>query len=1451
MRRNRFLTAGIFLSLWLVAGRAAWCEGELLLQTGQGSVLSAPVLGTTVEVRVTGIVARARITQIFRNPSQEWLTGIYLFPLPDGAAVDTLRLAVGERVLEGVVQEKGEAKKTFETAAQEGRKASLLDQIRPGLFTTSVANVGPGETVEVRIELQQVVRYQAGRFTLQFPLLAAPRYTPAAQQSASACAPAIPQPPVLPAGAKPNNPFALHVDLAPGFPLTRITRPTHRIAVQKDPKRLRWAVDLAEKLAFADGDFVLEWAPAIGREPRAVYFTEEVDGERYALLMMMPPDEQGAIADRLPRETVFVIDTSGSMAGPSIEQARQALVLGLDRLGPADWFNVVEFDSTASALFPDSVPANPVTIQQARQYVQKMAADGGTEMLPALEIALRGQGRGGLVQQVVFITDGQVGNESDLLRYLPSHLADRRLFTVAIGPAPNTAFLRRAADLGRGSFTHISSLEKVAEGMSGLFTHLEAPMLRQIEVRWADPNTDAAPERVPDLYLGEPLVVAARLGENGPVAVSGLRNGRSWDDELPVAAEVKGAGLDKLWANRKIQALMDSLQEGGDAAEVQRAVTDLGLRHHLMTPYTSLVAVDVEPTAPAGVEAPSRLMPLNAPRGVAPSIDVDASGVEDVITVLGETPLLDARRIAVASTVSQTELESIPGARDPWAVLQATPGVLTDRINVGGNESGQQSVAALAGTAAGQNVLSVDGLVVTDMTALGSGSTYYDFDDFEELEVATGGPDVTLETPGAQIKAVRPRGTNEWRASGLAQWSDGALAGERSTEAGVPGNGLESLQSGEVEAGGPLLRDRFWIWGEASRGEIDTIALGGQEEDRVRQSGNLKLNIQLTPDLSAVLTGSRGTSESSGAGAGPDRSPETTWEEDGRETLWRAEATYILNSNVYLTGAWGGGERRLRDIPRQQGDADEGDADEGDADEGDAWIDPAGVAHGSWFRTADEQRTDEARLTSSSFFNTGSASHEVVLGAGWRRQDETRALAAPGRLGIAGEALGLTDLALAELWRGGPAGVRTGTTSLWTQDTLSIGRGMAILGARLDRQDLGIPGGSGSWTLAPRLGWTHAPGSERETLLRASLGRFASRLGSRAAWHLDPGAPAVLRSLFTDLDGDMLPDPGEPLRLWSGEGVDPLRPGIDPDAVDPGLRPEITDEALLGIEHALRPDFVIGLRASWRRTRDLLEERLLVREEADGEAFAATAGAWLPAGRLTGVLPDGAPYDVPFYDLRPGLLWTGGTLLVNGDRQRDELGLTFHWQKRLSYRWMTRGHLTWQDGEQRLGSAFRRFDDPTNTLGSGDDEGLPVAEAGSGRPHEDPRFLSGRWAFHANGLVQLPWDLRLSAALNAREGDPLPYYRRIARERVGIAAVQLTDHADTLRGDDLVTLDTRLDRSFLTRDTEITLSLEAFNLAGASTVRQRELDLGVGRGGFADEVIAPRTFRLGLRVEWR
>ena len=784
----------------------------------------------------------------------------------------------------------------------------------------------------------------------------------------------------------------------------------------------------------------------------------------------------------------------------------------------------------------------------------------------------------------------------------------------------------------------------------------------------------------------------------------------------------------------------------------------------------------------------------------------------------------------------------IPTAPDPWALLQSTPGVLVDRINVGGNESGCSSPEPIQEPAAavGQGFQSADELIATDMAVAGSLPSELDFNAFTEMPVETGLADSSQDAPETRLRPRR--GTNEWRAWGFMQGSDGRFSADRRAEApegAVEGNRIDALRSGSAQIGGPLVEDRFWLWGEAGFHQVDRIVLGGEEEERSGSGGRFKLNSQIITNISAVLAGSRGDSSGSGVGAAPGRAPETTWDEDGREAVWATEATAIASSNLYFTGGLGRVDRRLADVPEAAG--------------GEARIGADGVARGSWFDLRQQERTRQARLVSDAFADTASVSHEIVLGGGWLRREEDRTLTAPVPVAVAGRILGRADgLALAELWRAGKAAAHTETLGLWTQDTLFSGSWTAVAGLQADRQDFGVAGSRRPWTLLPRLGLNRALGADRMTQIWASLSRFASQLGPRAAWHTDPAAPAVLRSLFADLDGDLILDPGEPIQVLPGEGIDPLRPGIDPDAVDPRLRPEITNQAVLGVQSILRSDFQVGLRAAWRRTRHLLEERLLVRDGATGEVFPATSGDWLPAGRMTGVLPDGTPYDVPYWDLRPGLLWTGGTLLVNGDREREDLGLSLIWKKRLANRWMSQGHVTWSGGEQHLGPAFRRFDDPTNTLGGGDDEGRPVAESASGRPHEAPSFPTARWSFHALGFVRLrDAGPNLAVALNGRQGYPLPYYRQVARERAGIAQVQLTGRPDAVRTDDVLTVDAQLEQELTLRDTSLTLSLEVSNLLNEDSVLARELDLGTGRAAFADEALAARSLRLKVRMSWR
>lgn len=1418
MRSNRFSTAVLFVYLLMIASLARAEEGRALVPSDRGlffragesaNVLPAPVLGAAIEVKVTGIVARAKVTQIFTNPGTVWLEGVYVFPLPDGAAVDTLRMVVGERVLEGVVQEKNAARQTYQVAKEQGVKASLVEQQRPDVFTTSVANIGPGETVEITIEMQQAVRWDQGKFRLRFPTVVAPRYTPE-----GAKAEAISEAPVLPTGAAPANPFSFHVDLSPGFPLAKIASPSHDIAVEKGSKE-RYAIDLAKGVAPADADFLLEWSPAVGQEPRAVFYSEEVAGEHYGLLMVMPPDAPEAIGARIPREAIFVIDTSGSMDGESMEQARKALLLALDRLQPDDWFNVVEFDDDANALFPSSVPAQPRFVEKARGYVRGLVADNGTNILAGMEIAfVKSRRYDWLVPQTIFITDGQVGNEAEVYKFIDANLGSRRLFTVAIGSAPNVSFLRKAAELGRGTFTHIATAETVAERMGALFAQLEAPMLRDLAVRWDDPAAEAWPERIPDLYLGEPLIVTVRQGVAGAVSVSGSRDSGVWEDSFPAPARVHGAGLDKLWAQRKVEGLLDGLDLGTapDRDEAQREVTALGLRHHLVTRFTSLVAVDVERTTPAGVELVRGVVPVNRPRRDGSFGGGGEGAVEECILVTAESPLFDERRIARSSTVAQDDLDKIPTARDPWVILQSTPGVLIDRVDVGGNESGQAAVALSQGAAPDQAVWSLDGTVVSEVATPGASPAYYDLNAFEEVQVTTGGADSSLETPGAQVNLITKRGTNEWRGSALGLASTGDGGEERDS--------LGELRQGGIEGGGPLRRDRFWIWGSLHGSETRRTMLGGQSEEVRLASEIFKGNVQLSSQNSATFSWNRGDSLGSGLGASPARALETTWDRDGREEIWRIEDTQLVGSNFFVIATLSVGDSSLRDLPR------------GGAG-GDLRIDPAGVASGTWFGLGEEARSRAADLRSSYFFNSGSLSHEVRGGLSWRERDDRRSLEVPGRVDGAGEIFGLgSGTGVVEVWRGGEVSAETGTRSAWMEDLLTRDAVNVVLGLRYDEQDSGIPGGARPATLSPRLGLTWTIGEERQALLRTSLARFASRLGSDPAFRLDSDFPATTY-LYGEAGGSLQP--------WYTAGTG--------SAIDPELSPEITDELVLGGEYVFDSDLLFGLQATWRRTTDVLEERLLVRD-ASGRVFVATSGDWVQAGRVTGTLPDGTAYDAPYFDLRPGLSRTGGTLLENGDRERDLFGLTLTWQKRFRGSWSTRGHLTWSDWTWNPGD---RSDDPTRILGEGDRAGEPVAFPASAldRPYASDRFLASRWSFHWEGRVRLPWNLDAGFAVNGREGYPLAWYRQVARERAGIARVQLADSIDAHRADDLVTVDARLEKEVTWSGLGLIVGLDVFNLLDEDTALWRETDLGVTRAGSVDEGVAARTVRLGVRVSWR
>ena len=605
-------------------------SGTLLFKTeSHDRYISAPTLKTDVRMTISGLIVRATVRQQFKNDSAEWAEGIYVFPLPEHAAVDHLSMHIGERVIEGLIKERGEAKQTYEKAKSEGKRASLVEQERPNISTTSVANIGPGDDISVEIQYQQTLHYDQGRFRVRFPMVVGPRYIPGIVNGESVQSidghgwgkniHRVPDasritPPVLNPKDGSINPVSLTVDVTPGFPLAHLESRYH--AIQTQEHEGRYTITLAEGAVPADRDFELVWQPAEGQAPTAALFSDEKDGKGYALFMVMPPALAAVQEHRIAREVIFVIDTSGSMHGHSIEQAKAALQLAVARLTAQDRFNIIQFNSTMDVLFSGAVPATQNNIAMAAQYVSRLVAQGGTEMFPALQRALDGKEHTQL-RQVIFLTDGQVGNEDELFKTISARLGDSRLFTIGIGSAPNSYFMRKAAEFGRGTFTYIGNTIEVQEKMEALFRKIEQPALADITIELPpDLHAELFPSRIPDLYVGEPVVVSVQADALPDHAILRGRFGQTpWQIDLSLSAGHQRDGVSVYWARAKIESLMNEQIQATEEGGIRRSIIDVALRHHLVSQYTSLVAVDVTPVRSLDQTLKAHAMNTNLPQG--------------------------------------------------------------------------------------------------------------------------------------------------------------------------------------------------------------------------------------------------------------------------------------------------------------------------------------------------------------------------------------------------------------------------------------------------------------------------------------------------------------------------------------------------------------------------------------------------------------------------------------------------------------------------------------------------------------------------------------------------------------------------------------------------------------------------------------------------------------------
>lgn len=624
--QDRVLLSLSALLLLLLAVGVETVRADPLADSLWGMVFEGPggkqrhlAVDTGVEIEVSGMIARFHVTQRFANTGRGWAEAVYRFPLPEGAAVDRLHIQVGERVIEGEIREKTAARRQYQAARAQGNIASLVEQQRPNQFETRLANIGPDEEILVAISFLTQVDYRQGRFALHLPLTFTPRWQPESLQAPGRNE--APSPLMLPpaglgaatAGALDDHLLTIDVDLRPGLELAGVESRFHEIDLH--PTLHGYRVFLADPDTRTDRVFELNWTPAFGAAPAAALMSHDDGDAVYAMLMLAPPLAE-ALMPR-PREVVLLIDTSGSMAGESLLQAKAALHRALIFLEPGDLFNVIEFNSDSESLFEASVAAEPDYLLLAEDFIDGLRADGGTNMAPALESAMGMPRRQGLLRQIVFVTDGSVGNEAELLLQVADEIGASRLFTVSIGSAPNSWFMRKAAVIGRGSHTHIGRRADVAASMAELWRRIENPAVTDLCVDWGM-EAEFYPEIVPDLYAGEPLWLLARLPrEPAEVSVCGELEGAPWEIQTRSAAAIGGQDLATLWARSKVEALEDSRLFGADAQTIRAQVLDLALDFGLLTAYTSLVAVDRRPARSVSDPLDTETVPNLLPAGTA------------------------------------------------------------------------------------------------------------------------------------------------------------------------------------------------------------------------------------------------------------------------------------------------------------------------------------------------------------------------------------------------------------------------------------------------------------------------------------------------------------------------------------------------------------------------------------------------------------------------------------------------------------------------------------------------------------------------------------------------------------------------------------------------------------------------------------------------------------------
>ena len=859
-------------------------------------------------------------------------------------------------------------------------------------------------------------------------------------------------------------------------------------------------------------------------------------------------------------------------------------------------------------------------------------------------------------------------------------------------------------------------------------------------------------------------------------------------------------------------------------------------------------------------------VPVNAGSIVPLAVTLGVGGLAERVEVTQETPVIETKRQTVSTNVNLDELQNIPSSRDPWVVLQTIPGIVVDRVNVGGAESGQQSNYLAKGAGGGENTWNMDGVAITDMGSLGASPTYYDFDMFQEMQVTTGGADPANPTPGVQLNFVLRSGTSKWRGSGRFYFENNDLQSNNVSDElfGEIGsyNRVGQYKDYGIEGGGPLIKNRLFAWGAygKTQPELRIFNFDAAANDYVQlardattlENYSAKLSAEVSPQTRAMFAYFRGNKEKFGRGASATRPDETTWNQTGPTDLVKLEANHTVGTNLFLTGRYAYTANRFSLTPRGGLQAQ-------------YYRDDARVAHGSYLWA----NTDRPQHTVSAEGNYFKSRHDLKFGFGWRKASITSESGWPGN-GVRSLHSGYPNM-IAKVVRDFALAGDGKYLNAYAGDTITLDRLTINLGARWDRASssvlpasvpasaalptlmpaLNAPADKNAivWnTVTPRVGVTYAVNQSRKTVVRGSYAVFASQLDSNRAALTVSQIPYYSYAYYAavDTNGNRIADLNEFGSFLGVAGFDPNNPTSgNPDRIGKYSAPT-THEVLVGIEHELFRNFGVSANVTWRRFNGInwLHYR------------GMTSADFTEAGRISGAFPDGTAFNVPFYHANESAIPDdfGQLYETRPDYHQRYLGFEIAATKRMANNWMMRLGFSTNDHREYLDSTAAT-EDPTpyftTTKAYPNKNGSPVMVPSTGSGKSSIYMVLPKYQFIATGAYQAKWGLTFGVNYLARQGYASPFFELSDDAGDALSAqknVLLVDDVGKNRLPTVHSFDARVSKLITHQRLNVNLDMDLFNVFNTATVLGRDFDFGSSSFNRVQEIMNPRIIRFGVRV---